>query len=226
MSRLVPLIAIGLCAAAAGCASVAPARMALPAGLAAAPAEPFEGASGARSGQLRLAGEEIWFVRQADRVSLFDRLVLDRVSLRVDRPTETLRCDGSRAEGRAGTLQAPLRPLTIVCRHDGTGAAMLTVREVIGAAAGTRDARDGVYEADGLTLIVESVHTLQGSPLPLAQPAGYVLRQGGRVLAAIELTGSTPVLRRASGLAAPQGEAVTRTALALGLLFDPATLGP
>lgn len=57
---------------------------------------------------------------------------------------------------------------------------------------------------------------------PLAQPAGYRLMIQGRDVAALDLAGGTPVLRRAAGLDEGTRAALTQVALALGLLFDPA----
>ena len=57
---------------------------------------------------------------------------------------------------------------------------------------------------------------------PLAQPAGYRLVIQGRDVAALDLAGGTPVLRRAAGLDEGTRAALTQVALALGLLFDPA----
>nr|MCU0924297.1 hypothetical protein [Burkholderiaceae bacterium] len=73
---------------------------------------------------------------------------------------------------------------------------------------------------------IRSEHALEGSPLPLPQPAGYRLMIQGRDVAALDLAGGTPVLRRTAGLDERTRAALTQVALALGLLFDPAvTLG-
>jgi hypothetical protein len=94
------------------------------------------------------------------------------------------------------------------------------------AGAGTRQAREGQASFGAVVIDIRSEHALEGSPLPLAQPAGYRLMVQGRDVAALELTGGAPVLRRAAGLGEETRAALTQVALALGLLFDPAeTLG-
>jgi hypothetical protein len=66
---------------------------------------------------------------------------------------------------------------------------------------------------------------VQGSPLPLEQPIGYVMSHEGRPVGAIELNGSTPRLWRPA-LSDALAEPVTLAALALALLWDPAGAVP
>ena len=101
--------------------------------------------------------------------------------------------------------------------------ARLDIDERAGA-AGTRQVREGRHSEGDVVLDIRSVHRLQGSPLPLAQPAGYVMSRGGQVVGAVELTDSVPRLW-ATGPAAQQ-QAVTHAAVALGLLWDPGSMAP
>lgn len=208
-----------------GCAAIAPARMALPDTLSAATAEPFEGLRYGREGRFSLAGQPVRYQRGADRLDLFERLGRDRASLRFEvegaAGATRAECIGRRLEGKAGVVGAALQPLTLTCRFDGPQPAQLELTERRANTGVGRDEREGRLTIGNVELELRSVHALQGSPLPLAQPAGYLMLQQGQPVAAIELTGETPVLRRAP--AAP-AEAVTLAALTLGLLWDPATL--
>lgn len=64
---------------------------------------------------------------------------------------------------------------------------------------------------------VRSIHALQGSPIPLGEPAGWALERDGRVVAMVETTGAGRVWMDD---AAPEAGAVAAAATAL-LLFAP-----
>jgi hypothetical protein len=228
---------------AAGCAvSLQPARMVLPPGLEAAAPMPFAGLGAGRSGRFTLDGQTVTFRRLGDALSVFDRLRLDRVAVEFERGGAQGRCDGRAAEATVGGVQAAVRPLTLTCRFTGAGgeaaAGELTLQERPVAGAGARLAREGQARFGAVVVEIRSEHALAGSPLPLSQPAGYRLaiagptpghspgHTPGQDAAALELTGGTPVLRLAPGLDGATREALILTALALGLLFEPAvTLG-
>lgn len=89
-------------------------------------------------------------------------------------------------------------------------------------ASGTRQSREGRAVLGTLVIGIRSEPALAGSPLPLSHPAGYRLMIAGRDVAAPDLAGGTPVLRRVEGLEPAVRDALTQAALALGLLFDPA----
>jgi hypothetical protein len=215
----------------AGCAlPIQSARMALQPSLQAAPALPFDGLGAGRSGRFTLDGREVSFRRMGDALSLFERLQLDRVSVAFERAGQQGRCDGRAVAITAGIVDTPAKPLELSCRFSGPLAGELVLRETRLAAAGTRQAREGQARMNGgagtLVIDVRSEHALAGSPLPLAQPAGYRLMMQGRDVAALDLAGGTPVLRHVAGLDDTTRAAVVQVALALGLLFDPAlTLG-
>jgi hypothetical protein len=212
---------------AAGCAiPIQPARMALPASLESAATEPFEGLKGGRSGRFTLDGEAVTFRRTGDRLSVFERLQFDHVAVEFERADVQGRCAGSATGLTAGIVDTPLKPLALSCRFGGALAGELSLREPRLAAGGTRQAREGEARFGTLVIEIRSEHALAGSPLPLAQPAGYRLIVKGRDVAALDLAGGTPVLRRAAGLDDNTRAALVQVALALGLLFDPAvTLG-
>ena len=200
--------------------------MRLPASLEAAKPAPFEGLGAGRIGSFKLDGQTITFQRTGDSLSLFDRLRLDRVSVEFEHADAKARCDGRATALTAGILDTPARPLALTCRFTGSIAGELRLTESRLAGAGTRQAREGLAVFGDVVIEIRSEHALAGSHLPLSQPAGCRLLLDGRDVAALDVAGGTPVLRRAKGLEPRVQKAVTRAALALGLLFDPAvTLG-
>jgi hypothetical protein len=210
----------------AACVALPSARMALPTDLASATPLPFDGIGGGRSGRFTLEGQEVTFRRTGDALSVFDRLRLDRVSVEFERAGSKGRCDGRAATVTAGGVDAAAQPLLLDCRFAGAVPGELRLKEPRLAGAGIRQAREGQAIFASLVIDIRSEHALAGSRSPLAQPAGYRLMIQGRDVAALELVGGTPVLHRRSGLDEATRAAVTQTALALGLLFEPAvTLG-
>ena len=81
---------------------------------------------------------------------------------------------------------------------------------------GTIQPEEGI---DGARLDVRSVHRLEGSKWPLAEPAGYEISEGGRVVAAIETINRGRVWI-GSDLDADTRQRVAAVAAAL-LLFEP-----
>jgi hypothetical protein len=218
-----PLIAAVLLAG--GCAAIQPARMALPAGLAASSEQvAVQGLDGKRRGDFTLGSASGRFERRADQLSMFGTLESRRGGARY-----TLKAAGAaEVEGQCqqretgaqlGVLALPLRPYAVNCQwRDG---ARLTL-EADPRAGRTQEGRQGRFEAAGVQLQLSSVHTLQGSKLPLAQPAGYTLTHRGVVVGAVDLSDSArPVLWRPPA-GQPLHDAVTHAALALALLWDPA----
>ncbi|MBI5258183.1 MAG: hypothetical protein HY855_16890 [Burkholderiales bacterium] len=214
-----------------GCAALPPARMVLPPALAQATPQVIEGLHGGERGEFRLGTRHGRFERGASSLSLFDRLVQDRGSLRY-----TLEPEGARAECRLrastatlGVLQFPLKRATLACeiRPAGEGAAQQLALQAVDTAVGTRDERRGRFDAGALTLALQSVHHVQGSALPLAAPVGYLISLEGEPVAALDLTDSLhPRLWQRSGDApdTPLARAVAQVALALALVWDPAVL--
>lgn len=214
----------------AACAHVKPARMALPEALGADGARfeelPLQGLGGKAKGDFRLADAGGRFERSASRLELFSAtLNFDRASASYTLQQGTAApvqadCKLRRNEVQRGVLALPVRPFTVDC--DWRDGAKLKLDADLLAAGGTQEARKGRYEGAGVTLELRSVHQLQGTKWPLAQPAGYTLLQDGVAVGALELTGVTPRLWRPRA-ATPQQEAVTRAAIALALLWDPGT---
>ena len=228
----VAMPAIAVLAALAGCASLPAARMALPAPLAAAVPEPVAGIGYGRTGEFALGAERIRFSRGRDRLELFDVVSFDRAPVRY----ALTRADGSLVEascrGRQntitlGVLQGNAKPFSVECewrQHPQGRVAGMNIAAPSWM-PGTRAERSGSFTLGATTLEVKSVHQVQGSPLPLEAPIGYVMTHQGRPVGAIELNGSTPRLWRPAA-ADPLAEPVTLAALALALLWDPAEAAP
>lgn len=208
-----------------GCGAIRPAEMALPAELAGAAPETVQGLGGARAGRFTLGADSGSFRRGLDRLSLFELVSFDRASTRytLDRPDGSAvqaACRGRQTSATLGLLNAQPRPFTLECEWSGALSARMTLAAP-SAIPGTRAERSGSFQAQGLTLTLSSIHKVQGSPLPLEAPIGYLISHAGRPVGAIELNGSTPRLWRPAR-ADSLHEPVSLAALALALLWDPA----
>lgn len=203
-----------------GCAGLPAAQMALPAPLATTAPETVQGLGGGRSGNFQLGGEAGRFERSASRLALFDAaLVNDRASASYSSGGVTASCRARQTEAGAGIVSIAPRPYGLACSFGGSLQGTLTLA-ASGGAAGTRAERSGSASLGGVPLEVRSVHRVQGSPLPLEAPIGYVFLQGGQPVGAVELNGAPRLWRPAAGSALHA--AVTHAALALMLVWDPA----
>ncbi len=213
------------------CAAPKPARMERPPGLQALAEERLEGAGAGRSGRWKLAGFEGEFERSADRLGLFDVVSRDRATVRLNWRTPAgqsgeLSCKAAQTEATVGIVNATVRPFAVDCtmraeqagRPELTGTLRLDGRA---AAGGTRQERSGRWSTGDVTLDIRSVHRVEGSPLPLDAPFGYVLSRAGAPVAAVELDGLRPRLWRPAEGAALRDE-TTVALVALALLWDPA----
>jgi hypothetical protein len=223
--------------ATAGCAGLSgkPAQVELPAELGGIAAETIAGIGGATKGRFAVAGVAGSFERSASRLALLERWQQDRaaVQMNFDGALGQARCTLRGQTLMAGVVQAPIRPAAFDCEFgNAVGAPDLRLqsRAVPAAGGGTRDERQGRLEAvqatgaGHLALELRSLHKLQGTPLPLAAPAGYLFLRDGRAVAALELVGGKPRLWRPADAALQS--AVTRAAVALALLWDPAAGEP
>jgi hypothetical protein len=189
-----------LLAVLAGCAGVQPARMQPPEAL---PADAqllvLDGIGGGTTGRVAVDGVEGRFTRSASRLGLLDgRIERDRVGLQLDWPAAGAggaSCQGRQVTVSGGILAAAVRRFSWGCDWAGTAPARLAV-SAPDATVGPGQARQGRYEAGGLVLDIRSEHRLQGTPLPLASPAGYVFTHQGRVVGALDLAGGRPRLWR------------------------------
>ncbi len=224
--------ALGLLAAAllaSGCASIQPARMSLPDGLAARTEQlPVQGFGGKRRGDFTVGAASGRFERNANDLALFEMLDFRRggarYTLQAAGAVEVeAQCKQREIGAQVGILALPLRPYAVNCQwRDGARLSL----EADPRAARTLQGRQGRFDAAGVQLQVSSVHTLQGSRLPLAHPAGYTLTHQGAVVGAIDLSDSGKPLLWRPPAGRPLHDAVTNAALALALMWDPAASAP
>jgi hypothetical protein len=224
---LLPVVGLAL----AGCASIQPARMMLPEGLAASSQEAvLRGLGAGREGEYTLAGNHGRFQRTNDRLDVFEivsfdwggsRLTIEGVD--VEAPV-TASCGLRQVTAGWRIVRFAAKPLAYECEFTGIDAG-LSLQE----AKSTRDAlaskarRRGEARVQGLVLELRSVHELEGTPLTVEAPIGYVVEQSGRAIGAIELNGSTPRVWLPRG-DATQRRAVLLAVMPLALLWDPAAL--
>lgn len=223
-----------ICAAAAlaGCA-LEPARMALPAPLAAVTAYPFEGIGAGQKGQFRAGPYAVSFRRSDTRLALFDAIDERRtgkVEFSVSGPDFNGAVEAE-CEARMRTITLDIisfdpKPMAYQCRFLHEGRTLPARFEVQQSRRGVADmmmrqSRRGEIAFDRVTLGIASQHRLDGSPISTASPIGYVFTQDGVPVGAVELNG-TPVLRFAYDSDASVRRAVVLAALALGILWDPA----
>lgn len=224
-----PLLAGAALAAAAllsACAAIEPARMALPAALERSEPVGIAGLGAGRSGNWTIGAERGSFQRGRDRLELFQIVSFDRAPVRVTYEGaggRSLRaaCVGRQTGASVGVVDLRPRPFTFDCEWSGAAAARMTVAAP-SAVPGTRAERQGRFQSGDVVLELRSVHQVQGSRLPLEAPIGYLISAGGQPVGAVELNGTRPRLwRPAEG--SPLREPVTLAALALAVLWDPAT---
>jgi hypothetical protein len=209
-----------LMALVSACAALPAARMTLPEPLAAQTASVVQGLGAGRSGEFALGSERGRFERAADRLAIFDALTFDRVAAGYTTPTTRASCRGRQTEATLGVITGRPRAFEVQCQYEGAFTGQLTLRGASGV-AGTQQQRSGRLSAAGVTIDIASVHHLQGSLLPLAFPAGYVLSIEGRPVGAVELTDSQQPRVWLPSAPALQQAAATHAALTLALLWDP-----
>lgn len=207
------------------CAGLPAAQVALPAPLAAQTPELVEGIGVGRNGSFALGAATGTFSRGRDRLELFDIVNWDSAKTRyaltlADGARTEAACKGKAVEVAWRVLAADARPFSFECEWRGARSAQLAVNAPA-LAVGMKAERTGRFTMNGLALEVRSLHDVQGSPLPLEAPIGYLFSQGGRPVGAIELNGPVPRLWRPAPVD-PLHEPVTLAALALALLWDPA----
>lgn len=228
------LIAASLAALCGACASLPAAQMALPATLSrSVNAYTIEGIGGGERGEFRVGPYSGSFRRSETRLAFFDPLIERRNG------STRFSVSGGEFEGaieascsmreRALTLSVisvPTRPMAYWCEFTHQGRPiparfeLQEVQEGLGSALNQRR-RAGEIAFDHEVLRIRSTHALQGSPIQMASPIGYVFEQNGAVIAAVEVNGA-PVLMLADGANPAQRRAALMGALALGLFWDPA----
>ena len=214
-----------------GCAAIRPAQMALPEGLGASSDEvALSGLGGGREGAYTLAGNHGQFRRTNDRLDVFDIISFDWGGSRVTvegvdvAPPISATCGLRQITAGWRIVRFAAKPLAYECEYTGIDAG-LSLQE----AKSTQDSlmnkarRRGEVRVAGMVLELRSVHELEGTPLSVEAPIGYVVEHAGRAVGAIELNGSTPRVWLPTD-DAEQRRAVLLAVMPLALLWDPAAL--
>jgi hypothetical protein len=222
-----------LAALLAACASIQPARMALPAALAEEPALVFEGMGFGQKGRFAAGPYAASFSRSDTRLALLDALI-ERRSGRTSFALEGPGIDGAIvAECRVGertinisVISFTPKPMAYLCRfsHQGrTLPARFELQEERSGIAGMlmRQGRRGQLAFDHVVIDMISVHRLQGSGIETGTPIGYLFESEGGPVGSVELNGR-PAVRFSPGADAATRRAVMVAATALAVLWDPA----
>jgi hypothetical protein len=187
------------------------------------------------SGRFELAGARGEFTRSAQRLGIFDPLLVRRSgggTFRIaggDVAGELSgRCRYRESEVNAGPVSVTPGRFVYACefRRDGRPiAAELVVADPAGA-GGTlhgRTERVGSLYFEGRRFELASIHRDQGGGLPAPHALGYAFSEAGRPVGAVDLNGGT---RKVFAPREAQArEAVIAGALALSILWDPAAIG-
>lgn len=215
----------------AACAALEPARMALPDGLSASTEEVvLRGLGRGREGEYTLAGNRGRFRRTNDRLDVFDIVSVDwggsSVTVGGADVTAAVSAKCGLRQVTAGwrIVRFAAKPLAYECEFAGIDAGLsLQEGKISGDSLKNIARRRGVARVGDIVLELHSVHGLEGTPLTLAAPIGYVAEHAGLPVGAIELNGSTPRVWLPTD-DADQRRAVLLAVLPLALLWDPAVL--
>lgn len=216
---------------------LATARIELPAELdASAEHLPVSGFGGRNKGTFEFAGYHGEFTRGESRLGIFDPLFVanrGKSSFTLQRAGSDYAVSGTcqmkKNAVTIGIVTLDPKKLSYVCDIRSSGTAQ-TATLVLGQpkAKGfkerflAKDLRRGELQLNGHYLTMESVHNYKGTSLGSQSPVGFLLMQGDRVVAALELTDVNPTIILAPELTADLRESVLTGALALAVLRDPA----
>ncbi len=220
-------------AALAGCATVQPARMALPAALSDTETVPVSGVGGNRRGTFRAGPYTGTFARSDTRLALFDPLYErrgGRTTISVEglagEGPQTADCSVRERTVTLGIISFRPGPMALGCDLGGgtqPGPDLLELQEAAEGLGGMmmRHERRGRIVMNGRTLQIRSVHRLAGSPIESGTPIGYLFEQDGQPVGAVEVNGA-PEIRMSRTADSDTRRAVLIGALVLGVFWDPA----
>lgn len=192
------------------------------------------GFGGHNKGSFEFTGYRGEFTRGESRLGIFDPLYVanrGKSSFTLRRTDSGDTISGScRMEKNAvtiGIVTFDPKKMSYVCDiRAGTQAATLVLgqpkRKGFKERLLANDLRRGELNLYGHYLTMESVHSYKGTKLGSQSPVGYLLLQGDRVVAALELTDVNPTIIIARDLSGELRESVLTGALALAVLRDPA----
>jgi hypothetical protein len=215
------------------CATVQPARMALPAALSDQEIVPVSGIGGDRRGTFQAGPYKGTFARSDTRLAVFDPIYERRggrttVTLFGPAGENPISADCSTRERTVtlGIISFKPKPMSFGCAlADGTNGSTgrIELQEAAEGLGGMmmRQERRGELILEGRTIRIRSVHDLAGSPIQTGTPIGYLFEKDGRPVGAVEVNGS-PVVRISRTADTGTHRAVLIAALVLGLFWDPA----
>lgn len=190
------------------------------------------GVGGARAGVFAAGSFSGSFERSETRLAMFDPLIerragWTRFSLAGPAINGRLEVDCA-MRPRAltfGPVSIEPEPTSYACTIDHEGRRLPARFEVVahpsGIAGSMRASRRGEIALAGALVQIRSEHRVQGSPLALATPSGYVFEQDGRPLGALDLNGA-PAILFGSEADLAERRAIIVAALALALFWDSA----
>ncbi|WFL76136.1 hypothetical protein P7228_08985 [Altererythrobacter arenosus] len=221
------LVALG------GCSAIQPARMRLPVELSAASARMvYSGIGGSTRGKFAVGAYHGSYERSEQRLAIFDAFVrnyghseFEIAGPEISSTIET-RCQMREKVLDFGIAEFTTRPMAYRCEFTAEGRAIpsrFELQEVsrgIGGAL-SREERMGEIALGGETVQIRSVHKLDGSPIEMASPIGYVFEQHGEPVGAVELNGA-PVLYLGNTADPGLVRTLTVAATTLAVFWDPA----
>lgn len=225
------IFAVSLLASA--CSSLPPAQMRLPPALAQQSAPiPVEGIGGHTNGRFYAGAWQGTYQRSEERLAFFDTFVTNRGHSQfiVEGPGISWTIE-ARCRMREKVLDfefAEFTPKPMSYRCDFTAAGetiparfeLQEVRSGLGGALSRRE-RKGEIALGGETVQIHSVHKLDGTPIEMATPIGYVFEQNGQPVGAVEING-TPRLFIADRTDESLSRTIAIGAIALAVFWDPA----
>lgn len=226
------LVLFGL--ALTACATVTPAQMAMPNSM--DPdivTVPIIGIGAGRSGQFSIGQQSGNYHRSADRLALFDQLLVrntGHVAFRLAGPNPPNSIDATCKFGAAssglGAISVDHSLLRFDCRFSADGKVLphsLSLNETRDGVADTlmRRSRQGTLIWGDRHLTIKSVHRLMGSPLQTATPMGYSFQIANKIVGAVSLA-NKPIVHITNAASESDRQAVVAAAVALALFWDPA----
>lgn len=226
---LVPLFLFAL----GGCSAIRPAAMQMPSDLAqSASAIPISGIGGGRHGRFAVGDYRGGFERSEERLALFDLFATNKghAAFTIEGPEISdyidTRCRMREREIDLGILEFKPAKMALRCEFLAAGypfPARFELQEVskgLGGALGRRERR-GEIALGGELVQMRSVHRVEGSPLAVAAPIGYIFEQRGRPVGAVELNGQARLFL-APGTDPGLARTLTIAAVTLAVFWDPA----
>ncbi|RZV35288.1 MAG: hypothetical protein EX262_02570 [Sphingomonadaceae bacterium] len=215
------------------CSTITPATMRLPGDLALNSERlTYAGIGGGTRGRFQVGAFRGSFERSEQRLAIFDALVRNygRADFVIEGPaigsTIEAQCRMRERLIDLGIAEFKASRMAYRCEFTAAGHAFparFEVQEVSRGLGGTlsKKERRGEIALGGETVQIRSVHKLDGSPIEMASPIGYVFTQNGDPVGAVELNGA-PELFIAHGIDHGLARTVTIAATALAIFWDPA----